>query len=162
MPATLAISGELAGALRKACSDAGLRLKDDTRLSDVIAALEAMAVKCSVQDGLFVMDQQGTNVHVGLGLRNFAQKHEQFFVGAKDHPSKWDQAQKIEYLRTHSADEFAALLRKPALDAGIKPLDPGMDSASYSRLTLAEKITFCREFGEDAVRAVVGRKARVR
>lgn len=159
--ATIGISNALDGAFRKACSDAGVRLKPGASISAIIAAFEAMGITSSVDQGLLVLQQGTTFLHPGLSLRTFASKKENevHFVTSGSHPSTWEPEQKVAYLRTHTADEYGKLLRQPVLEPGIRTLSLDMTSDQYKNLTPEEKVQFVREYGSDGVSRVMRNKA---
>jgi hypothetical protein len=130
-------------------------------MSSLIAALQGLGIEVGVEDGVLVMRQGTTEFNTSLALRNFSQKGEfaEFFVVEGAHPSQWSTTKRIEYLRTHSDDQYRALLQAPALEAGIKVLDPNMPKNDYVRLTRAEKVQFIREFGDEAARRIMGKKS---
>ena len=148
-------------ALRRAFSDASVRLQPTTRITDIVAALETLGVTATVEDGLLVLKQGSTEMSTNRALRYFAARpeHSSFFVLTTADPKTWTVGQKTEYLRTHSAEEFGRLCLQPVLDAGIKTLDANMSRADYSKLTRAEKQAFIREYGDEGVSRVFGKPA---
>jgi hypothetical protein len=157
MSATIAVSASVDSALRRAFSEASVRLQPDCKMTDVIDALKAMGIGVEVQDGVLVLQQGSTSFNTSLALRNFSKRPENvaFFVVDGAHPSQWSKERKIEYLRTHTDEQYRALIQSPVLDAGVKTMDPNMSRADYSNLTRSEKIAFLREFGSDAASRIM-------
>ena len=81
------------------------------------------------------------------------------FVIDGAHPSQWSKERKIEYLSTHTDEQYRALIQSPVLDAGVKTMDPNMSRKDYSNLTRSEKIAFLREFGSDAASRIMQKKS---
>jgi hypothetical protein len=115
----------------------------------------------AVEDNVLVMRQGATEFNTALALRSFSQKPEfaEFFVVEGAHPSQWSTTKRIEYLRTHSDDQYRALLQAPVLQAGIRTMDPNMAKTDYKNLTRSEKIAFLREYGSDAAARIMGKKS---
>lgn len=157
MPATVGVSSSIDSALRRAFSEASVRLQPETKISDVVAALGTMGIGVEVQDGVLVLQQGSTSFNTALALRNFAKRpeHENFFVQDGAHPSQWSKEKKIEFLRTHTDEEYRTMIQSPVLEAGVKTMDPNMSRADYKNLTRAEKIAFLREFGSDAAARIM-------
>lgn len=153
MPATISVSSSVDSALRRAFSEASVRLQPDALMSSIIAALEGLGIEISIQDDVLVMQQGATQMNTSLALRNFAKRPEyaQFFVLEGNHPTQWSREKKIEFLKTHSDEEFRAMLQAPVLEQGIKCLDPNMSRQSYEQLTRSERMQFIKEYGSDAV-----------
>jgi len=151
--ATLGVGAAIDSALRHGFSDASVRLMPETRVSDVVKALEVLGITVEMQDGTLVLKQGEMTLHTVLSLRNFAKRTEsgKFFVQEGQHPNTWSRERKVEFLRTHSDDEYRALLQSPVLEAGIKTLDPNMSRSEYLGLTRKEKQLFIREYGADTV-----------
>jgi hypothetical protein len=118
-----------------------------------------MGVTVEIEDGVLVLRQGATEMHTVKALRGFAQRpeHAKFFVIAGQHPSSWSSKQKVEFLASHSDDEYRALIQTAVLDAGVKVLDPNMSRADYQNLTRKEKVQFIREFGDGAVGRILGK-----
>lgn len=159
--ATIGVTGAVDTALRRAFSEASVRVKDDTKLSDVLAAMKTLGIECTVEDGLLMLKQGDTELHTHKALRNFSKRPEcaRFFVLATDDPRTWTMQQRIEFVRLHGADAYGKLLVKPVLDGGIRTLDPNMSRTDYLNLTLKEKTLFLREYGDEAARNIM-RKAK--
>jgi len=151
--ATIGVTAGIDSALRRAFSEASVRVAPDTRMTDIIAALTALGITATIEDAVLVLRQGETNFNTSLALRNFAKRpeHAKFFVSEGAHPKAWSDKKKIEYLRTHTDAEYRALLQSPVLEAGVKVLDPNMSRKDYEGLTRAERIAFISEFGSDAV-----------
>jgi hypothetical protein len=160
MPATIGTTAELDRAMRRAFSDASVRLKPDAQITDIVAALTALGINTEIIDGVLCLSQGVTQMNTALALRNFAQRpeHEKFFVQQGAHPSTWSTEKKIEYLKTHSDEEYRTLLQQPVLESGVRVLDPNMSKTAYKNLTRAEKVQFIREFGSDATARIMIRK----
>lgn len=156
MAATIAVSASVDSALRRAFSEASVRLQPTALMSSVIAALEGLGIKVEITDGVLCLSQGATQMNTSLALRNFAKRPEfaGFFVIDGAHPSQWSTERKIEYLRTHSDEDFRNLLQQPVLESGIRALDPNMSRKDYANLTRAERMAFIREFSDDAVRRI--------
>jgi len=161
MPAaTIGVGAQLDSALRRAFSDASIRLKPDTRMTDVVEALGAMGVTAELEDGNILMLRQGTTeLHTVKALRNFVAmpQHEKFIVVEGQHPYTWSLQKKVEYLRTHTAEEYRTLCQSPVLEAGVRVLDANMSREDYDNLTTKEKVQFIREFGAGGVRLVMSK-----
>ena len=159
--ATLGVTAGVDSALRRAFSEASVRLQPEARLSELITALEALGIAVEITDGVLVLRQGDTMMHTALALRSLVAKPEfkKFFVYSTDDPKTWTLAEKQNYIRQNGADAYGKLLAKPVLDAGIKTLDPNMSKSDYLNLTTKEKVVFCREYGDEAVRKVM-RKAK--
>lgn len=155
--AVIGVSSSIDGALRRAFSEASVRVHPDARMTDIIAALTALGIIVSIEDGVLVMSQGATQMNTSLALRNFSKRPENaaYFVLANAHPKTWSHEQKIAYLRTHSEAEYRALFQQPVLEAGVKVLDPNMARKDYEGLTRKEKISFISEFGIDAVSRIM-------
>lgn len=162
MPAMIGTTARIDSVLRRAFSEASVRLRPDAKVTDIVEALKLMGIAVEVQDGVLVLQQGATSFNTSLALRNFAKRpeHEKFFVQEGAHPSQWSTERKIEFLRTHSDEEFRNLLQTPVLNAGIRTMDPNMSRKDYSNLTRAEKIMFIREYGADAARHIVLEKTK--
>jgi len=157
--ATIGINRELDAALRKAFSDARVRIAPNAKLADIKAALEAMGLTVAVEDGFLVLTQGTTAMHTNIALKNFANRPEnaQYFVLETSHPSTWTQQKKIEFLRNHTPDEYAQLLRGPKTP-GIGVLSLDLTRAEYLSLTTQERVAFVREYGPQGVATVMARK----
>lgn len=157
--ATIAVSASVDSALRMAFSQASVRVKPETLMSSVIAALEGLGLTVKVEDGVLCMTQGATEMNPILALRNFSKKPEfqQFFVQEGQHPSQWSKEKKIAFLRDHTDEEYRALLQSPVLESGLRVLDPNMPASQYKLLTRQEKMQFISAFGESAVRKIFER-----
>lgn len=162
MPIQIGTTAAIDSALRRGFSEASVRVAPTTRMTDVISALETMGVTVAVDDGLLVLAQGATEMHTARALRSFAQRpeHEKFFVVEGSHPSQWSTQKKLDFLSTHSADDYAHLCHAPVLDAGVKTLDANMSRADYANLTRQEKLAFIAEFGPQGVERVMGQKSK--
>jgi uncharacterized protein YfaS (alpha-2-macroglobulin family) len=161
MSATIAVSASVDSALRRAFSEASVRLQSDALMSSLIAALEGLGIKVEITDGILCLSQGATQMNTSLALRNFSKRpeHAAFFVIDGAHPSQWSKERKIEYLKAHTDEQYRALIQSPVLDAGVKTMDPNMSRADYSNLTRSEKIAFLREFGSDAASRIMQKKS---
>jgi len=159
MPATISISASVDSALRLAFSQASDRVKPETLMSSVIAALQGLGIKVEITDGVLCLAQGETQMNPMLALRNFSKRPEnaEFFVIEGSHPKQWSTEKKIEFLRNHSDEEYRKLVQEPVLEAGIKTMDPNMSRKAYEGLTRFERMTFIREYGDDAVRRIYQR-----
>ena len=153
MPATIGIAASVDNALRRAFSEASVRLKPETKISDIVKALEALGLTVAIQDGILVMSQGSTTMHTTLALRSLTTKPEfaPFFVLETLDPKTWTNARKMAYVTEHGSDAYGKLCSAPVIEAGIKVLDPNMTLTDYENLTRAERIAFIREYGSDAV-----------
>ncbi len=160
--ATIAVKANVDTALRKGFSEASVRPRPETQMSAIVGALEGLGITVAIEDGLLVLAQGTTQMHTGKALRTLATKPEfkDFFVQEGSHPSQWSTEKKIEYLKTHSDEEFRALLQAPALESGVRTMDPNMSRKDYANLTRGEKIAFLREFGADAARHIMLEKTK--
>jgi len=156
MPAAIAVSAAVDTALRKGFSEASVRLKPDTKISDIVKALEALGLTVAIQDGTLVMSQGSTTMHTTLALRSLTAKPEfaPFFVLETLDPKTWTNARKMAYVTEHGSDAFGKLCSQPVVEAGIKVLDANMGRADYSNLTRSEKLQFIREYGDAAVQRI--------
>ena len=161
MPAAIAVSATVDSALRRAFSEASVRLQPDALMSSLIAALEGLGIKVEITDGVLCLSQGQTQMNTSLALRNFSKRPENvaFFVIDGAHPSQWSKERKIEYLSTHTDEQYRALIQSPVLDAGVRTMDPNMSRKDYSNLTRSEKIAFLREFGSDAASRIMQKKS---
>jgi len=159
MPATIGMSRELDAAIRKGFSDARIRLTPDAKLAEITAALEAMGVQCSVQDGFLVLAQSGTLLHTEMSLKSFAGRpeHARFFILEGSHPSTWSTSRKSKYIAENGLAAYEKLLYQPK-QHGIGVLSMDLTREQYLSLTTAEKTAFIREFGSEGVGRVMGRK----
>jgi hypothetical protein len=150
--ATIGITAQIDTAMRRAFSEASVRLHPDCRITDIVEALRVLGISAEITDGVLVLAQGSTQMNFSLALRNFANRpeHARLFILENAHPSTWTQAHKVEFMRTHSDLEYGTLLHQPVLEAGIRVLDPNMSRTDYKNLTRAEKMAFIREFGSDA------------
>lgn len=157
--ATIGTTGALDNALRRAFSDASIRLQPDCRMTDVCAALQTMGVIAELQDNVLVLRQDTTELHTTKALRSFAAmpQHERFIVKQGQHPSTWTRQQKVEYLKTHSDDDYRRLIQSPVLQSGVRTLDANMSREDYEQLTRAEKVAFVREFGPEGISRVMSK-----
>jgi hypothetical protein len=130
-------------------------------MSSLIAALQGLGIEVGVEDNVLVLKQGQTEFNTSLALRSFSAKPEvaEFFVQEGAHPRQWTREKTLKYLATHSEAEYRALLQAPALEAGVKTLDPNMSRADYLNLTRSEKIAFLREYGSDAAARIMGKKS---
>ncbi len=161
MTTTIGAPKTIDSALRRAFSEASIRVHPDTRMTDVLAAFEAMGITTEIQDGVLVLRQDQTSFNTSLALRSFANRPEnaKFFVLETSDPKTWTAAKKVEYLRTHTADEFGRLCSQPVIEAGVKVLDVNMSRSDYENLTRKERVAFISEFGADSVSRIF-RKAK--
>ncbi|MGD1025247.1 MAG: hypothetical protein ABR880_20880 [Candidatus Sulfotelmatobacter sp.] len=159
MPATISVSSSIDSALRKAFSEASVRLQPAALMSSLIAALESLGLTVSMQDGVLVLSQGSTTMHTVLALRELTRKPEfaQFFILSTDDPKTWTTAQKVEYVRKNGEEAYGKLCCTPVIEAGIKVLDPNMSRKDYEQLTRFERMNFIREYGDDAVRRIYQR-----
>jgi len=159
MPATISISSSIDSALRMAFSQASVRVKPETLMSSVIAALQGLGIKVEITDGVLCLAQGETQMNTSLALRNFSKKPEYaaFFVIEGQHPAQWSREKKIEFLRNHSDEEYRKLVQEPVLAPNVSCLDPNMPASQYKLLTRQEKMQFISAFGESAVRRLFER-----
>jgi hypothetical protein len=152
MAATIAVTASLDSALRRAFSEASVRLQPDALMSSVIAALEGLGIKVEITDGILCMSQGQTQMNTALALRNFAKRPEYaaFFVLEGSHPKTWTVERRMKYIAENGDDKYRTLWQSPVLQQGLRVLDPNMSRADYSNLTRSEKIAFLREYGSDA------------
>jgi hypothetical protein len=150
------VSRELDSALRRAFSDASIRVRPETKMTDVLHALEALGVSAAVEDGILVLTQGQTEMNPPKALKNFAHRegNENFFILETVDPKTWTNAKRIAYIREHGSEAYGKICREPVLAPAVRVLDPRMSKADYTQLTRQEKINFVREYGEDAVRRI--------
>jgi hypothetical protein len=153
MSATIAVTASVDSALRRAFSEASVRLQPDALMSSLIAALEGLGIKVEITDGVLCLSQGATQFNTSLALRNFAKKPEYaaFFVLENDHPKTWTPEHKMRYIAENGDDKYRTLWQSPVLESGVRVLDPNMSKTDYENLTRAERIAFIREYGSDAV-----------
>lgn len=153
MPATIAVAASVDSALRRAFSEASVRLQPTALMSNVIAALQGMGIEVAIQDNVLVMSQGQTQFNTSLALRNFSKRPENaaFFVLENDHPSTWTPEHKMKFIAENGDDKYRTLWQSPVLEAGIRTMDPNMSKTDYENLTRAERIAFIREYGSAAV-----------
>jgi hypothetical protein len=159
MSTALGTTAQIDSALRRAFSEASVRVAPDARTTDIVAALGTLGITAEVTDGVLVLSQGETSFNTSLALRNFAKRpeHAGFFILDGAHPAQWSNKKKIEYLSTHSDDEFRALVQSPVLEAGVRVLDANMSKSDYQNLTRREKVQFIREYGDGAVGRILGK-----
>jgi hypothetical protein len=153
--ATIGTTAQIDSALRRAFSDASVRVRPETKMTDVLAALTAMGLTVSITDGVLLLAQDQTQMNTSLALRNFSKQHPQFFILETSDPKTWTQQKKIEFIRQNGNDAYGKLCCAPVIEAGIRVLDVNMSKTDYLNLTRAERICFIREFGSDAVARVM-------
>jgi hypothetical protein len=154
--ATVSVTASVDSALRRAFSEASVRLMPTAMMSSIIAALKGLGIEVETIDNVLCLSQGATQMNTSLALRNFAKRAEyaEFFVQENGHPKTWSQEKKIAYLRDHTDEQYRALFQAPVLEAGVRTLDPNMSKKAYLQLTTQEKMQFVREFGETGVRQV--------
>lgn len=162
MAATIAVTASVDSALRRAFSEASVRLQPTAMMSSLIAALQGLGIELSIQDNVLVMRQGQTEFNTSLALRNFSRRPEfaSFFVLENDHPKTWTLEHKMKYIAEHGDEKYRTLWQSPVLESGIRTMDPNMSRADYSNLTRQEKIAFLREFGSDAASRIMLNKAK--
>lgn len=155
--AAIGVSGAIDSALRRGFSEASVRLQPEAKISDIVTGLSTLGVTVTVEDGLLTLRQGDTEMVPAKALRTLTTKPEfqKFFVVDGQHPSTWSTRTKIEYLRTHSDDDFRRLIQAPVLEAGVRVLDPNMEKSAYLALTRKEKMQFISEYGDEAVRQIM-------
>jgi hypothetical protein len=118
MTATIAVTASVDSALRRAFSEASVRLLPTARMSSLIAALQGLGIEVGVEDNVLVLKQGQTEFNTSLALRSFSAKPEvaEFFVQEGAHPRQWTREKTLKYLATHSEAEYRALLQAPALE----------------------------------------------
>jgi hypothetical protein len=153
MPAAIAVTASVDLALRRAFSEASVRLQPTALMSSVIAALQGMGIEVAITDNILVMRQGQTEFNTSLALRNFSKRPEfaAFFVLENDHPKTWTDEHKIKYIAEHGDEKYRTLWQSPVLESGVRVLDPNMPFSDYENLTRSERIAFIREYGSDAV-----------
>ena len=151
--ATVGVTSAVDSALRRAFSEASVRLAPETKITDVIAALGTLGIVAEITDGVLVLRQDQTQFNTSLALRNFSKRpeHAKFFVQEGQHPAQWSTKTKIEYINKNGEAAYRKLCQSPVLDAGIKVLDPNMRRADYLQLTRQERMSFISEYGDAAV-----------
>lgn len=157
MSATIAVTASRDSALRRAFSEASVRLQPAALMSSVLAALEGLGIKAEITDGILCLSQGATQMNTALALRNFAKRTEfaAFFVLENDHPKTWTLEHKMRYIAEHGDEKYRTLWQSPVLEAGIRTMDPNMSRLDYANLTRQEKIAFLREFGSDAASRIM-------
>jgi len=156
MAATIAVAAGVDSALRRAFSEASVRLQPNAMMSDIIEALKVMGIGVEVQDGVLVLQQGSTSFNTSLSLRNFSKRpeHAKFFVLENDHPKTWTPASKMKYIAEHGDDAYRTLWQSPVLESGVRVLDANMSKKDYMGLTRAEKLQFIKEFGDTTVQRI--------
>lgn len=156
-------SRELDAALRKACSDAGLRPVPSMTVTNLLAALARAGVECRVVDGCLEMYAGTTELIPTKALKNFAQRPEvqnaELFMVKGSHPKDWTLSEKTSFIAKHGEAKFRELFQTPAGSADVKTLDANMSAADYATLTMKEKILFINTYGPSAVSRVMANKA---
>jgi len=160
METAIGIAAGIDSALRRGFSEASVRVAPHTRMTDIVASLEQLGITVTITEGVLLLAQGVTQMNTALALRSFAARPEnaKYFVQEGAHPSQWSREKKIEYLSTHTDDEYRALIQSPALEADIRVLDPNMKKADYLNLTRHEKMLFVDTYGPDAVGRVLAGK----
>jgi hypothetical protein len=157
MSANFGASAQVDSALRRAFSEASVRLQPDCKISAVVEALKTLGLTVEVTDGLLVLSQGTTTMHTALALRSLTTKPEfkQFFVLSTDDPKTWTVTERTAFITKNGGEAYRKLICAPVLEAGLKVLDANMSRTDYGHLTRAEKIQFITEFGSGAVSAIM-------
>jgi hypothetical protein len=161
MPTEIKVSAALDAALRRAFSDAGVRVAPSATMTEVVSRFNALGISCEVQDGVLVLSQDTRQFNVALACKGFAAKPENaaLFVTEQTSTREWNGKQKSAYIAAHGYEAWEAKLNAPQLDPGVKVLDANMSRKDYENLTRSERVRFIDAFGYGAVRVIMGKKA---
>jgi len=160
MSTEIKVTAALDSALRRAFSDAGVRVAPSATMTDVVARFNAMGISCEVESGCLVLLQDSRQFNVALACKAFSAKPENasLFITENTDTGEWTQKQKSEFISKHGYEAWHARVTGPQLEAGVRVLDANMEKRDYLSLTRSEKMNFINEFGYGAVTAIMGRK----
>jgi hypothetical protein len=155
------VSAALDAALRRAFSDAGVRVAPSATMTEVVSRFNALGISCEMQDGCLVLKQDEREFSTALACKGFAARAENvaLFITEKTSTQEWTRTQKSEYIAKHGLDAWENRLNAPQLDPGVRVLDRNMSRKDYLNLTRTERVAFITEFGAGAVSHVMGKKA---
>jgi hypothetical protein len=160
MPTEIKVTGALDSALRRAFSDAGIRLRPEAQTTAIVERFNALGISCEVQDGVLVLSQDNRQFNTSLACKGFAAKPENadLFVTAQSNPKEWNAQEKSAYISKNGYAAFEQLVTGKQLDASVKVLDANMSRKDYENLTRKERCAFIAEYGYSAVSVIMGRK----
>jgi hypothetical protein len=160
MPTEIKVTAHLDVALRRAFSDAGVRVRPETTMTQVVAGFNALGISVEAQDGVLVLKQDTREFNTVIACRSFASKpeHSGLFVTAQSNPKEWNAQEKSAYISKNGYAAFEQLVTGKQLDASVKVLDANMSRKDYENLTRKERCAFIAEYGAGAVSVIMGRK----
>lgn len=156
---TVTITPPLDLALRQAIAQCRLRVTPLARSSEIISKLESYGVTASLNLGMIELSQNGAPVNTVTVLTSLASKAPEFFLQTTDDPSTWTNTQKIEYLKTHSATEYATLLSGKYQRADVA-LDPQMTVEEWRTLDWQSKNLMIKTYDPKVIAAIQARHKR--
>jgi hypothetical protein len=154
-------SAALDAALRRAFSEAGVRVAPSATMTDVVSRFNALGISAEVQDGCLVLKQDTREFNVALACKSFAAKPENaaLFITEQTSTREWTGKQKSEFIAKYGYNAWENRLNAPQLDPGVKVLDRNMTRKDYLNLTRTERVHFIGAFGAGAVAHIMGKKA---
>lgn len=161
MSTEIKVTAALDAALRRAFSEAGVRVAPSGTMTAVVAAFNGMGISAEVQDGCLVLKQDTREFNVALACKAFAAKPENaaLFVTEQNPASEWTGKQKSDFIAQHGYDAWQRKISGPRLAPGVKVLDQNMSRKDYESLTRAERVQFISAFGAGAVAHIMGKRA---
>jgi hypothetical protein len=96
MSTEIKVTSALDSALRRAFSEAGVRVAPHATMTEVVSKFNALGISCEVQDGVLVLSQDTRQFNVALACKAFAAKPENaaLFVTERNDPREWNGKQK--------------------------------------------------------------------
>jgi len=154
---TVTISPALDLALRQAIAQCRLRLTPQARSSEIIARLESFGVTASLNLGMLELSQNGAPVNTVTVLTSLATKAPEFFISADNgNPKTWNREQKVEYLKTHSYQEYELLCSGTQQRADVA-LDPQMTAEEWHTLDWQSKNLMMQTYNNKVIAAIQAR-----
>jgi hypothetical protein len=161
MSTEIKVTAALDAALRRAFSDAGVRVAPSATMTDVVGKFNALGISAEVQDGCLVLKQDTREFNVALACKSFAAKPENaaLFITEKNDAREWTGKQKSDYIAANGYDAWQRKITAPQLEPGVKVLDRNMSRKDYLNLTRTERVQFIGAFGAGAVAHIMGKKS---
>lgn len=156
---TVTITPALDLALRQAIAQCRLRLTPLARSSEIITRLETFGITASLNLGMLELSQNGAPVNTVTVLTSLAQKAPEFFITATGDPKTWTREQKIDYLRTHSAEEYEMLCAGKQQRADVA-LDPQMTVEEWRTLDWQSKNLMIKTYDPKVIALIQARHKR--
>jgi hypothetical protein len=105
------------------------------------------------------LSQNGAPVNTVTVLTSLAQKAPEFFITATGDPKTWTREQKIDYLRTHSAEEYEMLCAGKQQRADVA-LDPQMTVEEWRTLDWQSKNLMIKTYDPKVIALIQARHKR--